>query len=152
MPYERVGAMMLSSHNVRSPMENVNNACQVCHNVPEQELRDRVRTIQDRTVAMKERAAEAMIDMLDAIKEAKTAGVADAALAEVFELQRKSMWRLDFISSENSKGFHAPQEAARILGESIDFSRQAQAKALRLLAGAKPTVTLSSNVGGQAAP
>lgn len=42
------------------------------------------------------------------------------------------MWRLDFISSENSFGFHADQEAARILGESIDYSRQAQAQALRL--------------------
>jgi nitrite reductase (cytochrome c-552) len=27
---------------------------------------------------------------------------------------------------ENSSGFHAPQEAARILGESIDFSRKGQ--------------------------
>jgi nitrite reductase (cytochrome c-552) len=30
------------------------------------------------------------------------------------------MWRLDYIASENSKGFHASQEAARILAESID--------------------------------
>lgn len=42
------------------------------------------------------------------------------------------MWRLDYISSENSKGFHAAQESARILGESIDYSRQAQSAALRL--------------------
>ena len=28
--------------------------------------------------------------------------------------------------SENSTGFHAPQEAARILGESINFSRKGQ--------------------------
>ena len=30
-------------------------------------------------------------------------------------------------------GFHAPQEAARILGESIDYSRQAQLAANQLL-------------------
>jgi nitrite reductase (cytochrome c-552) len=30
------------------------------------------------------------------------------------------------VEAENSTGFHAPQEAARILGESIDFSRQGQ--------------------------
>jgi nitrite reductase (cytochrome c-552) len=30
------------------------------------------------------------------------------------------------VAAENSMGFHAPAEAARILGESIDFSRQAQ--------------------------
>jgi len=138
MPYERVGAMKLSNHTVRSPMENINNACQVCHNVPEQELRDRVKTIQNRTVALMERAAGAMTEMLDAIMEAKAAGVSEEALAEVYLLQRKAMWRLDYISSENSKGFHADQEAARILGESIDYSRQAQAMALRLRAPAAP--------------
>ncbi|WP_145264072.1 ammonia-forming cytochrome c nitrite reductase subunit c552 [Planctomycetes bacterium Pan216] len=132
MPYERVGAMKLSNHNVQSPMLNINNACQTCHHVPEQELRDRVATIQDRTRSLLERAAGAMTSMLDAIMEAKAAGVTDEQLANVFELQRKAMWRLDYVSSENSKGFHAAQEAARILGESIDYSRQAEALALRL--------------------
>lgn len=134
MAYERVGAMKLSSHNVRSPMENINNACQTCHKVPEDELRDRVLRIQERTVALKQRAAVAMTDMLDAILAAKAAGKSDTELAEVYDLQRAAMWRLDFISSENSKGFHADQEAARILGESIDYSRQAQALALTLRA------------------
>ena len=49
------------------------------------------------------------------------------------------MWRLDYISSENSKGFHADQEAARILAESIDYSRRAQAAALRLRAPQAPS-------------
>jgi len=139
MPYERVGAMKLSNHTVRSPMENVNNACQTCHNVPEQELRDRVKTIQNRTTVLMERAAEAMTQMLDAIMEAKAAGATDEQLADVFEMQRKAMWRLDYISSENSKGFHADQEATRILAESIDYSRRAQAMALRLRAPDAPT-------------
>jgi len=33
---------------------------------------------------------------------------------------------LDFVEAENSTGFHAAQESARILGESINFSRQGQ--------------------------
>ncbi|MCG6155293.1 ammonia-forming cytochrome c nitrite reductase subunit c552 [Rubinisphaera margarita] len=44
------------------------------------------------------------------------------------------MWRLDYISSENSKGFHADQESARILAESIDYSRQAATQAARAIA------------------
>jgi nitrite reductase (cytochrome c-552) len=139
MPYERDGAMKVSSHNVRSPLLNLNNACQQCHNVPETELREKVETIQGRTAALLERSAAAMTDMLDAILEAKAAGATEAQLAPVFALQRKAMWRLDFVSSENSRGFHADQEAARILGESIDFSRQAQAMALRLRAPAAPS-------------
>jgi nitrite reductase (cytochrome c-552) len=46
-------------------------------------------------------------------------------------LQRRAQWRLDYIAAENSMGFHAPQEAARILGEAIDFARQGQVAVLR---------------------
>jgi len=54
------------------------------------------------------------------------------AIAELGELQRGAQWRLDYVAAENSMGFHAPQEMARILGESIDLSRQAQIKAVGL--------------------
>ena len=139
MLYERQGAMKVSSHNVRSPLKSINNSCQTCHNVEESELRDRVAGIQERNRMLLDRAADAMTDMLDAILEAKAAGATDEQLADALALQTKAMWRLDYISSENSRGFHAPQEAARILGESIDYSRQAQAAALRLRAGAAPS-------------
>jgi nitrite reductase (cytochrome c-552) len=57
-------------------------------------------------------------------------------LKSIVELHRKAQWRLDFVSSENSMGFHAPQEAARILGESIDYFRQAQLQSSRLVPSA----------------
>lgn len=141
MPYERRGAMKLSSHNVQSPMERVNTSCQNCHHVDEADLQARVAGIQQKTKELSERAAQAMTDMLDAILEAQASGASEESLQPVFALQRKSMWRLDYISSENSHGFHADQEAARILGESIDYSRQAQAMALRLRAGEAPDIT-----------
>jgi nitrite reductase (cytochrome c-552) len=140
MPYERQGAMKVSSHWVRSPLLNINRACQTCHNVPEDELREKVHTIQARTESQLQRAAQAMTDMLDAIREAEAAGANAQQLAPIFDLQKKAIWRLDFVSSENSKGFHADQEAMRILGESIDYSRQAQVAALRYVAN-PPTVT-----------
>lgn len=132
MPYEKQGATKFSSHWVRSPMLNVNRACQTCHNVPEDELKARVATIQSRTRSQMDRAAVAMEDMLDAIVAAQEAGASEDELKPIRDLQRKAMWRLDYISSENSKGFHADQEAVRILGESIDYSRQAQAQAYKL--------------------
>jgi nitrite reductase (cytochrome c-552) len=42
------------------------------------------------------------------------------------DFRRKAQFYLDFVEAENSTGFHAPQQAARILGESIDFTRQGQ--------------------------
>ncbi len=139
MPYQREGAMKVSSHNVQSPLNNINNACQQCHNDDEVTLREKVETIQGRTLAHMDRAAAAMTDMLDAILEAKAAGASEESLEPIYELQRKAMWRLDYISSENSRGFHADQEAVRILGESIDYSRQAQALAVRLRAPEAPS-------------
>jgi len=62
----------------------------------------------------------------------------EPAIRELGELQRAAQWRLDYVAAENSMGFHAPQEMARILGESIDLSRQAQVKAAELLGGRLP--------------
>ncbi len=139
MPYQRVGAMKMSNHTVRSPLETISTSCQQCHPRDEGELRDKVHTIQARTIEMRERAATAMTDMLDAILEAKAARADEKQLEEIYALQRAAMWRLDFVSSENSRGFHADQEAVRVLGESIDYSRRAQAAALRLRAPAAPS-------------
>ncbi|HEX6625671.1 MAG TPA: ammonia-forming cytochrome c nitrite reductase subunit c552 [Pyrinomonadaceae bacterium] len=59
-------------------------------------------------------------------KAARAAGRTDAELQTARDFQRKAQFYLDFVEAENSTGFHAPQEAARILGESIDFSRKGQ--------------------------
>jgi len=131
MPYQRVGALKVSDHWVRSPFLNVNRACQPCHAVPEQELQARVLNIQDRHYELLERAAQATTDMLDAIVAAKKTGATEDDLKAAAALHRKAQWRLDFVAAENSMGFHAPQEMARILAESIDLARQGQIEADR---------------------
>lgn len=132
MPYEKIGATKVSSHWVRSPMLNINKACQTCHNIPEQEIRERVEIIQNRTRGLIDRAAVSVVEMFDAIMAAQDAGATDEQLQPIADLQRKAMWRLDYIVSENSEGFHASQEAARILAESVDYARQAIAMCYRL--------------------
>jgi len=132
MPYKREGAVKVSDHWVRSPMLNVSRACQVCHQYPEQEIQARVNAIQNRTNVLMQRSGKALVDMLDAIKTAEANGASEQDLAAALELQRKAQWRLDFVAAENSMGFHAPAEAARILAESIDYSRQAEIRAQRL--------------------
>ena len=88
--------------------------------------------IQDRHHALLQRAAKATTDMMDAIVAARKAGAAEGDVAGGAALQRKAQWRLDFVAAENSMGFHAPQEMARILGETIDFARQGQLAADRV--------------------
>jgi len=126
MPYMRVGALKISDHHVRSPLLNVNRACQTCHRWPEDELKARVLTIQQRTFGLRNRAMDALVALIADIRGAAAGGRPDAELARARDFQRKAQFYLDFVEAENSTGFHAPQEAARILAESIDFTRQGQ--------------------------
>jgi nitrite reductase (cytochrome c-552) len=136
MPYKRSGAIKVSDHHVRSPLLNINHACQTCHKWPEEELRARVLTIQERTFKLRNLAMDALVEVIGDIKQAAGTGATDPQLAEVRELQRKAQFYLDFVESENSMGFHASQESARILAESIDSSRKAQV-AVRKLGSSK---------------
>ena len=131
MPYQRDGATKVSDHWVRSPLLNVNRACQTCHHFEEKELLARVDAIQERNFNLLQRAGQALMEQLDAIQAAKQAGATEEQLRDALEFQRKAQWRLDFIAAENSMGFHAPQEAARVLGEAADYARQGQVAALK---------------------
>ncbi len=126
MPYMRVGAMKISDHHVRSPMLNINNACQTCHKWPESELRARVEIIQDRVFGLRNRAMAAVVALIGDLKEARGRGASDTELDLPRKLQRRAQFMLDFVEAENSTGFHAPQEAERVLAESIDYARQGQ--------------------------
>ena len=126
MPYKRVGAFKISDHHVRSPLLNVNRACQTCHKWSEEELKARVDTIQERTFELRNLAMDALTDLIFDLKAARELGRSDAELAGSRDFQRKAQFLLDFVEAENSTGFHAPQEAARILGESINYTRKGQ--------------------------
>jgi nitrite reductase (cytochrome c-552) len=130
MPYQREGAVKVSDHQVRSPLLNVARACQTCHRYPEEEIKARAEAIQERNKALMDRAEDALVDLLDALKAAKQGNADSRALQEAQALQRKAQWRVDFINAENSMGFHAPQESARVLGEAIDYARKGQIKVL----------------------
>ena len=135
MPYTRVGGLKISDHHVRSPLLNINNACQTCHKWPEEELRARVETIQGRTFKMRNIAMDALVQLIGDIKSAKDSGKSDQELAQARDFQRRAQFYLDFVEAENSTGFHADQEAVRILGESVNFSRLGQ---LSLRGGVPP--------------
>jgi nitrite reductase (cytochrome c-552) len=136
MPYQRSGAMKISDHHVRSPLLNVNRACQTCHRWSEEELTARVHTIQDRTFQIRNVAMDALISLINDIKGASSGGATDAQLAPARDEQRQAQFLLDFIEAENSMGFHASQEAMRILALSIEHTRRGET-ALRAVGGTR---------------
>lgn len=131
MAYKREGAMKITDHHVRSPLLNINRACQTCHKWSEQELLGRVETIQARNQKLRGTAMDALVDLIQDMKAHRLAGASALELAEARGFQRKAQFYLDFVEAENSSGFHAPQEAARILGDSINYSRLGQKALIR---------------------
>jgi nitrite reductase (cytochrome c-552) len=135
MPYRREGAIKVSDHHIRSPLLSIARSCQQCHNYSEQEIMSRAEAVQNRTASLLSRAEDAVLANIQAIDEAKKQGATDEQLQAARKMHRQAQWRLDFVAAENSLGFHAPQEAARILAEAIDFGRQGAAAAVK---GQKP--------------
>ena len=90
---------------------------------------------------------------MDGIKAAMAAGATDAELAVPRKLHRRSQMRWDFVSAENSMGFHSGQETQRILSDSRDFARQAELAAYKLViqhggtAPAAATTALATRTG-----
>jgi nitrite reductase (cytochrome c-552) len=105
--------------------------------VEEEELLSRVRKIQSRNYELLQNAGTAMEDLIGTLVEAREQGLTEEDLQEAHALHRQAQWYLDFIASENSMGFHAPQETARILGNAANLARQGQVSALKAQATVK---------------
>jgi nitrite reductase (cytochrome c-552) len=127
MPFRRVGAMKVSDHHVQSPLFNIDRSCQTCHRWSEDDLRQRVHTIQDRTWQLRNMAIDAVLALARDIEATARRDSGSSRVAEARQYQRRAQFYTDFIEAENSMGFHADQEAARILANAIDFARKGQA-------------------------
>ncbi len=126
MPFRRVGAMKVSDHHVQSPMFSIDRSCQTCHRWSEDDLRQRVHTIQDRTYELRNMAIDAVLALTRDIAVVAARDSGSARVAEARQYQRRAQFFTDFVEAENSMGFHADQEAARILAHAIDFARKGQ--------------------------
>ncbi|HEY6074162.1 MAG TPA: ammonia-forming cytochrome c nitrite reductase subunit c552 [Anaerolineales bacterium] len=126
MPYVREGASKYSTHDVHSPLLNAELACGQCHTDTEAVVR-RVTTIQDQVATTKQSTEDALIDAINALKTAAANPDADAALLDQARaLHRKAQFMWDFVSAENSTGFHNPSYTLSILAESTNLARQVQ--------------------------
>ena len=143
MPYTREGAAKFSTHDVKSPLLNADTACGACH-TDVAYVTGRVAVIQKQVYDTKIATEDAIVAAIEAIEAAAaTPDVNPTVLAEARNLHREAQLRWDFISAENSMGFHNPEEALRILANATDLARQAQLKAVQ--AAGTPSVIQASN-------
>ncbi|MCL1923801.1 MAG: ammonia-forming cytochrome c nitrite reductase subunit c552 [Propionibacteriaceae bacterium] len=130
MPYMRNGAQKVSNHDVKNPLSDINGSCGTCHTASDQVIRDRVRTINNRFKVSRDAGLDSQMVLLQMLTEVQADGstvtIDPATLTQAKELYRKAGFYIDYAYSENSYGFHNPDYFQRIIGQSLDASRQGQ--------------------------
>jgi nitrite reductase (cytochrome c-552) len=126
MPYVSDGAAKYSSHDVHSPLINPEQSCGQCHTDVEYVV-SRVNLIQEQVFTTKQAAEDAIVDAINAIKAAAANPNTDAALLDqARQLHREAQYMWDFVSAENSMGFHNPEYTLKNLADATNLARQAQ--------------------------
>lgn len=126
MPYRSEGGVKFTDHHIQSPLNNVANTCQVCHREDTQRL---IMDVYDRQNRVEEIRRIAEKTIAAAHIEAKIAldnGATAEQMQPIQKLIRHAQWRWDWVAAANGLGFHAPVEALRVLGTSIQKGEQAR--------------------------
>lgn len=136
MPRVKVGPATISSHHWTSPLktnEGIKASCLGCHgDKTEDYMRNRVVYHQARAWKQLNIAQEKSVRAHEAVRQAmEHPGVDQKLLAEARELVRKGQWFWDYVSAENSAGFHNPTKTLDTLAFSQQYSDEAVRLAIR---------------------
>ncbi len=139
MPYQRVDGKKVSSHWMTSPLKDPElRACRQCHaDKTADYLRSRVIYTQEKTFAQLLKAQEDSVRAHEAVRLAnahiaakgEVAPDCEALMTQARELVRKGQLFWDYVSAENSVGFHNPAKALDTLMTSSRCSLEAVALA-----------------------
>lgn len=152
MPKVTFNGRQVTSHWLVSPLRYLDRyvrneplgafPCGQCHTVAPQLLRAQVLRVQQHVDAAQQRVQQALSDSIDAIVAARQASQQGASvdgnlMRRAAELHQWAHVRWENLAvSENSMGFHNPEEVLRELNEALDYARQAQMLAWQAAGGA----------------
>lgn len=122
MPYKSEGGIKFTDHQIRSPLENISNACQVCHRWSETDIKERIFGMQDKHKEMLKRAEEAITTLHLEIGDAIKLGAKDEELESARQSVSKGQMYWDYVAANNGMGVHAPQECARVLDKAMNIA------------------------------
>lgn len=142
MPYKRSGAQKVTSHLITSPFADITASCKTCHMQSENELKERINFIQNRHAYELRECENALLSLVQDIKtaraelaknekfssleeQARNDAISEALKGSLW-IHRKAHMRWDFAFSENSYGFHGPEEASRVIGQCKEYARKGQ--------------------------
>jgi nitrite reductase (cytochrome c-552) len=126
MPYKSEGGVKFTDHHIQSPLNNISNTCQVCHREETDRLMQDVYDRQDKIEELRRMAEKSLAAVHIEAKTAWDNGATDEQMKPILKLIRHAQWRWDWVAAANALGFHAPVEALRVLGTSIQRVEQAR--------------------------
>lgn len=133
MPYRSEGGVKFTNHKIQSPLNDVANACQICHRESETALVKNVNDRQDKILELRMLAERALVHAHIEAKAAWDKGATEHEMKPVLQRIRHAQWRWDWVAASNGLGFHSPVEAARILGSAIQKAEEARTMLVRIL-------------------
>lgn len=135
MPYVRMdGKKKVSNHQWTSPLKSaqgIDNACRQCHSDKSADyLRSRVEYTQQKTYDNLLAAQAMSVKAHEAVRQANEWTGSkhpqyDQLIIQAKEMVRKGQFFWDYLSAENSVGFHNPQKALDTAMKSLEYSNQA---------------------------
>lgn len=135
MPYVRMdGKKKISSHQWTSPLKTaagIDNACRQCHTDKSADyLRERVVYTQKKSFENLLAAQDMSVKAHEAVRLASEwSGSRNASYDQLMiqarEMVRKGQFFWDYLSAENSVGFHNPVKALDTAQKSLEYSQQA---------------------------
>ncbi|MDA3817352.1 MAG: ammonia-forming cytochrome c nitrite reductase [Prolixibacteraceae bacterium] len=135
MPYMSEGGQKFTDHHIQSPLNNVNNSCQVCHRDETEKL---VNDVNERHKRVIENRNKLEIQIVSAHVEAKAAwdyGATETQMEDILMDIRHAQWRWDYAAASHGASFHSPVETSRVIASGMDIIQDARLKLSRVLAG-----------------
>ncbi|WP_405297054.1 ammonia-forming cytochrome c nitrite reductase [Algibacter sp. Ld11] len=134
MPYKSEGGQKFTDHHIQSPLNNVSNACQVCHREDADKLKMNVYDRQRKTAENRLKLEGFLVKAHVEAKKAWDLGATEDQMKDILMDIRHAQWRWDYAAASHGASFHSPVETARVIGSGFTIIQDGRVKLARLLA------------------
>jgi nitrite reductase (cytochrome c-552) len=133
MPYKSEGGQKFTDHHIQSPLNNVSNACQVCHREDADKLKENVYQRQQKATENRLKLEDFLVKAHVEAKKAWDLGATEDQMKAILTDIRHAQWRWDYAAAAHGASFHSPVETARVLGSGFAIIQEGRLKLARLL-------------------
>jgi len=134
MPYKSEGGQKFTDHHIQSPLNNINNACQVCHREDANNLVQNVYERQRKSTENRLKLEDLLVKAHIEAGKCWELGATEEQMKDILMDIRHAQWRWDYAAASHGSSFHSPIETGRVIGGGLAKAQEARLKLARLLA------------------